>query len=304
MNVLYALESIRTPVLDRIMLFFTALGEETMFLIIALIVFWCVNKRQGYYMLTVGFSGIVISEALKILCRIPRPWVKDPNFTIVEAAREKAAGYSFPSGHTVNAVTVYGTTARWTDRKWLRWACILLTAVIGFSRMYLGVHTPADVFTSLAVGIILVLVLYPMFNKEKDINILPVIIFMIAISLVYVLFLELYRFPADTDPRNLANSIQNGYKILGAAIGMLISCVIDERYTKFETAAPLWVQAVKAAGGFAVILAIKEGLKGPLAAILPQSAAAGVRYFIIVLFAAAVWPLTFKPLTSLANKSK
>ena len=47
MEFLYLLEKIRVPVLNEVMLAITLLGEETAFLVIALIVFWCVDKRRG-----------------------------------------------------------------------------------------------------------------------------------------------------------------------------------------------------------------------------------------------------------------
>ena len=78
MGVLYALESIRTPVLDKIMLIISELGGEAPFLIIAIAVFWCIDKRKGYYLMTVGFFGMILNQFLKILCCVPRPWVKDP----------------------------------------------------------------------------------------------------------------------------------------------------------------------------------------------------------------------------------
>ena len=112
MEVLYWLEGIRSPFLDTFFSLITHLGSETLFLAIAIIVFWCFSKTKGYYLMTVGFFGTLINQFLKLLCRIPRPWVKDPNFTIVEAAREEATGYSFPSGPTQNAVSVLGCPAR------------------------------------------------------------------------------------------------------------------------------------------------------------------------------------------------
>ena len=104
MEFLYLLEKIRIPGLNELMLAITTLGEETAFLVIALIVFWCVDKKKGYYVMTVGFLGTMTNQFLKLLCRVPRPWVLDPNFTILEQAREAATGYSFPSGHTQSAV--------------------------------------------------------------------------------------------------------------------------------------------------------------------------------------------------------
>ena len=84
MEFLYFLEKTRLPVLNELMLLITRLGEETAFLVIGLILFWCVSKRRGYYVMAVGFFGTITTQAMKILCRIPRPWVKDPDFTILE----------------------------------------------------------------------------------------------------------------------------------------------------------------------------------------------------------------------------
>ena len=83
MQLLYFFESIRNPVLDVLMLGLTEFGGEVVFLAAAIIIFWCIDKKCGYYMMTVGFSGIVVNQFLKLWFRIPRPWVKDPNFTIV-----------------------------------------------------------------------------------------------------------------------------------------------------------------------------------------------------------------------------
>ena len=111
MSLLYWFEGIRMPGLNEFMLAITTLGEETAFLVLALIVFWCVDKRRGYFLMSVGFAGTILNQFLKLWFRIPRPWVLDENFTILEAAREAATGYSFPSGHTTSAVGTFGSLA-------------------------------------------------------------------------------------------------------------------------------------------------------------------------------------------------
>ena len=167
MELLYWFQSVRHPVLDVIMSLVTRLGEETVFMVIAMFVFWCVDKRKGYYLLTVGFVGTLINQWLKIVCRVPRPWVQDPNFSIVESARKAATGYSFPSGHTQSVVGTLGGVARFTTKTWLRVVCIVLALLTAISRMYLGVHTPYDVGFSLVFGAALVFLLYPLFKTEE-----------------------------------------------------------------------------------------------------------------------------------------
>ena len=92
MSVLYWLESIRNPFLDALMQFFTFFGEELLFIVLALTVFWCVDKREGYYLLFVGFFGTILNQFLKLLYRIPRPWVRDPDFRPVDSAVSGATG--------------------------------------------------------------------------------------------------------------------------------------------------------------------------------------------------------------------
>ena len=165
MNLLYALESVRTPFWDAVFSAVTHLGEETVFMVAAILIFWCVSKQEGYYLLLMGFFGTVVNQFLKLLFRIPRPWVRDPDFTIVESARAQATGYSFPSGHTQNAVATFGGIARSTRRPWVRWACVAVLLLVSFSRLYLGVHTPLDVGVSFAVAGVMVLTLYPLIRQ-------------------------------------------------------------------------------------------------------------------------------------------
>ncbi len=297
MDFLRLLEGIRTPVLDTFFSLVTMLGEETLFIVIGLVFFWCISKKQGYYILSVGFLGTVLNQFLKLLFRVPRPWVKDPEFTIVESAREEATGYSFPSGHTQISVGTFGAIARWNNKKWIRILCIALCVLVPLSRMYLGVHTPQDVLVSVALGLVLVFGFYPIFKKasEKPKYMRILFLSMLVICLLYVGFVSLYQFPADIDTQNLSSGVSNGYKMLGCVIGLLISFEIDTRHTKFETKVVFWAQILKLVLGLIPILIIKSLLKEPLLALFNGHDIANlIRYFFITIFAGAVWPLTFK----------
>ncbi len=297
MSFLYFLESIRNPFLDAFFATITHLGSETLFLAIAIIVFWCVSKEKGYYLLTVGFIGTMLNQFLKLICQVPRPWVRDPEFTIVEAAREEATGYSFPSGHTQSVTASLGCIARFTGKKWIRVVCIVLIVLTGLSRMYLGVHTPADVIVSLVIGTILVLALYPVFEKakEKPAYMYGIMGVLSLCSLVYLMFVELHQWPADIDAHNLASGVKNAYLLFGCSLAMILSYTIERKYVRFEVKAVWWAQILKVVIGLALVLAIKSGLKPVLEPIFGgHIAATAVRYFIIVVFAACVWPLTFR----------
>lgn len=307
MDILYALEKIRTPFWNGVMSAVTQLGGEVIFIVAAVVVFWCVSKWEGYYLMTIAFCGTVLNQFLKLICRVPRPWVRDPNFTIVESARAEATGYSFPSGHTQNAIGLFGGMARWGGRRWVRLGLTALALVTAFSRMYLGVHTPADVGVSLVLAAALVLGLYPLMRRaqEKPRYMGYVLAAMLVVSGAFVVFVEAYGFSADTDAENLASGIGNAWKMLGAVAGMTLAWLLDRRYIHFETQAVWWVQVIKVAVGMALLLAIKSGLKAPLLALLGhEGLAGGVRYFLLVLVAGAVWPLVFRPMSKWGKGKK
>lgn len=297
MELLYWFESIRNPVLDAFMSLVTHLGEETFFMIGALFVFWCVDKRKGYYLLSVGFVGVLVNQWLKIICRVPRPWVRDPDFTIVESARAEAAGYSFPSGHTQTAVGFFGGVARFAGRLWLRVACLAAAVLVPVSRMYLGVHTPADVGVAFATAAVLVFVLYPLIESTLWFpnRIYLILGVLLAVSLAFAGFMEFFPFPADIDPDNFAEAIKNSYSMAGAVGGMLLVSLFDNRLLQFPNRAPWWGQAVKLLGGLALVVLVKSLLKAPLLALCGgHEAAHAIRYFLMVLVAGGVWPMTFR----------
>ena len=296
MEFLYLLESIRTGFLDTIMLIITAFGEETVFMLIAMFVLWCVDKYEGYYILFVGFIGTQINQLLKVSFRIDRPWVRDPNFKAVEGAIEEATGYSFPSGHTQSSVGTFGALARWNKNRVLRIICICLCVLIPFSRMYLGVHTPADVLTSVVIALLLVFVLYPLLKKfsgnPKGMRIIFLV--MALWSVAQVLFMEFFPFPSSADSEQLFSGLKNAYKMLGAVLGVMVVYELDLRYIKFDTSAVWWAQILKLVVGIALTLGVKELCYLVFAFIPSEAASRAFSYFFMVIFAGAVWPCTFK----------
>ena len=296
MEFLRILESIRTPIGDAFFSTVTHLGEETIFILVGLLFFWCINKKHGYFILSVGFLGTVINQFLKLTFRIPRPWVRDPEFTIVESARAEATGYSFPSGHTQSSIGVFGSIARISSNKLLRVLCIVACVLVPLSRMYLGVHTPADVIVSTIVAVLLIFILYPIINKIADSpkGMRFFLLTMTMLASAFLIYVLVYPFPADIDPHNLESGIENAYKILGCILGLWVSYEVDQKYIHFETDGIWWSQVLKLILGLIPLLAIKALLKAPLLTLFGGNYAAHcVRYFLMVLFAGSVWPLTF-----------
>lgn len=309
MSLLYWLAGLRTAGGEAFFMAVTYLGDEAAALALMLVVFWCMDKKQGYYMIYSAVFGLLCNQFLKSLFEIPRPWIRDPAFTAVEAAKATAGGYSFPSGHTATAVAVYGSMARYQKGTLFRCVCLALIGVVAFSRMYLGVHTPADVGVSLIVGTILLFLLYPLLMRcgggegqkaGTDRSFLYLQAAFGVCVLALFLYLNLKGLPNDPSltqeelEHGAAAAMKNAWQILGMGLGILVSHAYDYYGKSFETKAVWWAQILKVVLGLALVLLVKEGLKAPLGALLGgHPAATAVRYFAVVATAGLLWPLSF-----------
>lgn len=306
MDFLRLLESIRTPFFDTFFQFFTMFGEETLFMVISLVFLWCYDKKCGYYLLYTGITGALANGFLKQIFCIPRPWVLDPNFTIVESARAGATGYSFPSGHTQTAVGLYLGIARRYRVKWVRIACIVLVALVGFSRMYLGVHTPADVLVSLGVGVLLAFGSYVLFQRAWNQNwkwFYPLLAFLVMLCAALVILMECVPRPMEAIAEFSDACVSSSYKMIGAGIGFCIVLWLDTRFIHYETKAVWWAQILKCVGGLLLILGVRA-LKEPLLALTGgHDLGNAIRYFLMILAGGALWPLTFRWFGKLCSPS-
>lgn len=294
MEFLRLLEGVRTPFFDTFFSTVTHLGEETLFLAIAIFVFWCIGKREGYYLLCVGFVGTVVNQFLKLSFKIPRPFDLDPTFSAVESAIPEAQGYSFPSGHTQNIAGTFGAIAVFSRKVWCIVLSVIIILTVAFSRMYLGVHTPLDVSVSLGIAAMLVFAFAPLFTEKRFDKCMPYVVgacLILGIAFaVYVHTLD----PAGFVAKNYTSGLNNSASILGCLFGLAVVYPLDRFCIKFDTRAAWYAQIFKLVLGLALVLAIKEGLKIPLGLIPSAFAARSVRYFLVVLFGGAVYPLTFK----------
>lgn len=297
MEIIKLLETIRTPFFDLFFSLITKFGEEDIFIIISLFIFWCINKKKGFYLLVVGFVGTLFNQFLKITFKVPRPWVRDPSLTIVESARESASGYSFPSGHTQTAIGTFGGLIRVFKAKIIRFICIILCILVPLSRLYLGVHTFLDVFISMISSIFFIFLFYPFidknFNNKKKMNLLLSVMFILCfIHLLYISFSP-NNLNIDFLLRN--NALKNSYKLLGSSLGVILAFIIDRKYIKFDTKARWYIQIIKFAFGIISILLIKILLKQPLIDLCDNLYIANaIRYFLILFFACGIWPISFK----------
>lgn len=149
-----AVQTVHGPVLDAVFKGITFMGEEEFFLVLLPLIFWCVDFAAGARLGVVFLLSAYVNVGLKDIFQHPRPFDLDPTVKLHEVG-----GYGLPSGHSQSAVVVWGTIALEFRKRWLWIVAVVLMVLIGFSRIYLGVHFPTDVLGGWAVGAI-VLALY------------------------------------------------------------------------------------------------------------------------------------------------
>jgi undecaprenyl-diphosphatase len=220
----------------------------------------------------------------------------------LEKAREAASGYSFPSGHSQSAVGTFGAIAATTKKRAVRICAVLIAVLVPFSRMYIGVHTPADVLVAAAMALVLIFALKPVILSKVRRGMPWLLGAMILLAAAFLMYVELFPFPADIDQHNLESGLKNAYTLTGSLLGLVVVYIVDEKWLNFKVDAVWWAQILKASIGFLLVLAVKSGLKTPLNLLLGESVGRGARYFLMVIVAGILWPLSFRWFAKLGNK--
>ena len=174
--------------------------------------------------------------------------------------------------------------------------------------MYLGVHTPKDVGVAFALALLLLAALWPAFRSDDaQAKAMPWLLgAALVLAIAFYGYASGLRVDApDTEAAsNITHGAQNAAKLLGAIAALPVMYFIEKKYIRFDTRAVWYAQALKLVLGLALLLAVKSVLKAPLLAIMPEGLAGAVRYFVLVLCAGCVWPLTFRFWSKLGKKQK
>ena len=291
MQYLHLLEKMRNPVLNKFFELVTELGFELIALGAICIIFWCINKNFGYKMGFVYFASGMLVQGLKITFRVPRPWVREEGFLPVGNAMEKATGFSFPSGHTQSATTLFGSLAFYFKKTWAKVLCVALFLLVGFSRNYLGVHYSSDVIVSMLLSLACILIFGKVFekienNKKYDL-LVGIILSSISVAvMVYAIVLEAKGI--ITDPKYALDCCKTG----GAGLGFAFGWYVERKWVDFDVKTKkMWHQIVKVAVGIAVALALKELPK----MMFGDTAVVGmIRYMLVTFWIVGVFPYLVK----------
>jgi membrane-associated phospholipid phosphatase len=245
MDFLCYLQNIRlnsSEIIDKIFLSITILGEFWLPTLVCAIAYWCIDFRAGIYLFSLESFGILLSNFFKMIACVNRPWIIDNRIHPSELALPFASGYSFPSGHSTKSSTVFGGVAYLMRKnKALCIALICLVCLVGFSRLWLGVHSPQDVICGLLTGAILVFCVSPLIkwaetDRKRYLYLLGLINIVAIVALVYLYCFNTYRLDYVSgkllvDPQRLKYITIAEYAY---ALGIINGCFSCRYFCPFE----------------------------------------------------------------------
>ena len=126
----------------------TSLGNEEFYILIMPLLYWCINSLMGIRAGVMLLISGGIKDFLKVIIHTPRPYWID---TRVKAFSSESS-FGMPSGHSMDAASIWGVIAASQKRRWVTWLAILLIFLIGLSRIFLGVHFLHDVLSGWLLG--------------------------------------------------------------------------------------------------------------------------------------------------------
>ncbi|MEG1965516.1 MAG: phosphatase PAP2 family protein, partial [Oscillospiraceae bacterium] len=165
LEIIRFIQSFSSTMNDRIFEVITMLGEEFFVVAICTWIYWCYDKAKGKYIAYSLFTAITVNNIVKDIFKLPRPIGQAG---ILSKRVETATGYSFPSGHTQTASTLWTSISILSGKVWVYVISILAVVLVAISRLYLGVHYPKDVLVGAILGIIIPFVSCYLFEKFRN----------------------------------------------------------------------------------------------------------------------------------------
>ena len=261
-------------VLSEFLAKMTFLGELNTVLVIMAVIYWCVSKDFGTYLL-MGWSGNrLVNGVLKVTACAYRPWIRDARIVPYGNSMTTATGYSFPSGHSMNAASAYGgVVVRRDVPRALRVILGAVVVLVAFSRCYLGVHTPQDVLVGMAAGMLVMwltvrLMRWVAEHPQKDLWVAAI---GILLAVAVAAYAALKSYPEDydaagkllVDGTKMANDT---FKGVGWCMAFLVGWILERRFVNFTTDVPRLQKLTRLAGGllgyYAVSLILVPLIKG------------------------------------------
>ena len=237
-------QQIHGQVLDSIFRIITFLGTDRFYLLLLPLIFWCVDLRLGARLAVILLLSVYFNFGLKDLLQQPRPFDIDPSVQLSDTQ-----GYGLPSGHAQSSVVVWGFIATRINKTWLRMVAILLVILIGFSRIFLGVHFPTDVLAGWVVGVIILgvyLTVRPVLERkllELSLGMQMLVALVLPLALMAIRPTEGTIFPMAI--------------LAGTGVGLTLT----RRYVSFVVIGSWWQRTLRFLTGGSVVFALYLGIR-------------------------------------------
>jgi membrane-associated phospholipid phosphatase len=243
-NLILIIQQIHGPLLDNIFRVITFMGEEQFYLAFLPLIVWCFDYSFGAVLAIFFMLSDSLNVILKYVFQHPRPFDLNPSLKLAQAD-----GYGLPSGHSQLSVTAWGAIAIRIKKLWFWIVAIVIMLLIAFSRIYLGVHFPTDVFAGWLLGAILLAVYVavnaPLRKWLAGLNLWLQILIAAGVPLLLLLL--------DHSNESLTSS--------GILFGMGVGLAFARRYISFSVSGAWWLRTLRFITGFIIILALYAGLK-------------------------------------------
>ena len=292
-----SIDNALTPFMEQVSLF-----AVTYLIMIPVLFYWMLSKKDGFYTLVSYYLACGVNAVVKLTVCAYRPWIRDPRVIPAGDAITTATGYSFPSGHTVTATPIYGGLAvtSWKKAKWFSVLCVLMILITGFSRNYLGVHTPQDVIVALCEGLLALYLMGKLFPwlerhpEKEDLLLLLCFVF----GWLAILYISYKPYPMDyvgdkllVDPKKM---MVDGYGDIALLIAFPVARYVEKRWIRFRATGLDAKGIALCAVGMVILWALLTYLEAPLDQALGKCWGHFVNTTVIVFYCIALYPLIIR----------
>ena len=215
------LQGLFAPQFTRVFEAITLLGSSEFLVGISAVVYWCFDKRKGRLLTYVLLLGAYVNFFLKLLIPLPRPPLE------LRLAEKNETSFGFPSGHVQDSTTLW--TSMWLSFRKRSLAIIgtVLIFAVGISRLYLGLHNPAQVIGGVVVGLAFVAVVFLILRhipqQDGKIRLVPHLLFSALTVLPLVAGVLIFGVVGDAG------------RVAGYLLGFSIGAIFEDRYVAFNT---------------------------------------------------------------------
>lgn len=274
LNFILFLQSHSSPVLDAFLTVFNMLSQQYFLVLLVAVIYWVLDKRKGEHIAASLIFAVCLSCGIKGAFSIDRPFVQDSRVNALN--HHTAPGYSFPSADSAAAASVAATVSTWTKKPSFWTLLTVYTLLIGFCRMYFGLHFPSDVAVGYIIGAFISYLIGYAMKKLESMSIFYGVSALILLSFAFS-----------------PNQQKDYYNSIGLMLGAVVGILIEHRFVHFDYNISASRKALRLIFGLLglIVLALFCHF------FLPETHLFFVLdKFVLTFFATGIYPIIFKKL--------